>query len=140
MKTNILASSIKGIFVPHAGLRYSGLCTATAFTPFFKQKQKKQKKIVFLSTDHSNTGVTFIRNKKIIYSGPLGKHYKLIVPQISKSSSIKIASSSKYTNEHSLKNIMPFVDYTLGSSNKEKPTEIIVCYICLLYTSPSPRD
>ena len=54
LKSNVHPDTIKGILVPHAGIRYSGLCSASAYSQIIGRSQPI-KRIILLCTNHQSS-------------------------------------------------------------------------------------
>jgi AmmeMemoRadiSam system protein B len=64
--SNCEKDTIKGIIVPHAGLRYSGLCAATAYYAL-RHRKKHIKRIILFCTNHSESDI-FTTSAKTVNS------------------------------------------------------------------------
>ena len=65
-------NAINYILVPHAGVRYSGLCSMSAYLPAIKNKNIKN--ILLLSTDHKENEKSGIYNKNLIFENDKNKY------------------------------------------------------------------
>lgn len=111
-------SNIKLIVVPHAGIRYSGLCSMSSYLP--ASKNKNIKKIIVLSTDHYNLNQSLLYAEDIIYYDKNGNGDKYRI-NIDNNNIKKLNNYDKYfkikilkgepNREHSFFNQIPFISY-----------------------------
>ena len=129
---------INYIVVPHAGIRYSGLCSMSAYLP--ASNNKNIRNIIILSTDHNeNNSKSGIYNKNLIFEDN-HKKYKLNIN--SKINEYLLSYSNLFEEvnlnsekEHSVFNQIPFIDYLfndvkvvpikIGKDNLNQISEII---------------
>lgn len=111
LKKNLNIHSSNIILLPHAGINYSGYCTAVALSHYLNKKNKYNN-IIILSTLHKyNSNLIFpnSNSNKGIYS-----NIKIIDSKVNKFISKYtncIRDNSFFENEHSHKNIIPFIEY-----------------------------
>lgn len=119
LSVNCNPKYIKGIVVPHAGIKYSGICSMSSYLPV--SMNQSINKIIVLSTDHhynSKSGIYlqnfhYYDNNKNKFSVKIHKQTK----QLFKNKSLFELRDIKdeITKEHSLLNQLPFLSYLFPS-------------------------
>ena len=115
-----LYDTINYILVPHAGIRYSGLCSMSAYLP--ASKNKNIKNILLLSTYHNDNEKSGIYNKNLIFENDKNKY------RINVNLDINDSLLSKYNDlfeevnlndekEHALYNQIPFISFLFPNVN-----------------------
>lgn len=105
LKPKFDPSTIKAIFVPHAGLNYSGVCAAVAYSPVLYNSYDT---VIILCTDHYNVpGLTFpeFNTVKVAGYGDI-KVNKDKLHQIEHLGKI---NNDVFIKEHSFHNQLPFI-------------------------------
>lgn len=107
---------INYILVPHAAIRYSGLCSMTAYIP--ASKNKKIKNIMLLSTDHNNNEKSGIYNKNLIFENKkININFEITNYLLSNYSELFEEVNLNDEKEHSLFNQIPFINYLFPDIN-----------------------
>jgi len=127
LKSNVHPDTIKGIFVPHSGIKYSGLCSASAYSQLL-DRTNPIKRIIILCTNHESSN-SFVSTT-----------YTDIASYISNSNSNSISNTNKsllkidtniieylkpylqidnnrFNFEHSFFNQLPFIEYIISKYN-----------------------
>lgn len=112
--------TINYILVPHAGIRYSGLCSMSAYLP--ASKNKNIKNILLLSTDHNENEKSGIYNKNLIFENDKNKYRINVNLDVNKLLLSKYNDLFKEVNlndekEHALYNQIPFISYLFPNVN-----------------------
>lgn len=108
LKSNLQPQSIRAIFVPHAGLNFSGLCSATAYHSIINQNYKR---IILLCTDHYMGRGNYLPGFSTIESSEFGNFDidNEFINELHKHTSLEIGDISIFNKEHSFLNQIPFL-------------------------------
>ena len=108
--TNVNPNSIKAIIVPHAGIKYSGLCSATCYAPLL-QRTKPIKRIIIFATHHQHsdniitTSYTHIQpvfgTKALAFDSKTINNLKDFVE----------INNEAFQDEHAFFNQLPFIEF-----------------------------
>ena len=120
LDTNVKTNTTKAIIVPHAGIRYSGLCSASAYYQL-KLRTTPIKRIILFCTHHKSSNniiaPSFTHIKPLLGNIPLKIDTKLI----DELKPLLEINNSAFDEEHSFFNQLPFIE-TIISSNSNMNT------------------
>ena len=108
--TNVNPNTIKAIIVPHAGIKYSGLCSATCYYPLL-QRTKPIKRIIIFATYHNksdNIITTSYTNINPVFGT---KKINIDAKSISHIKDFVEINNEAFQEEHSFFNQLPFLEY-----------------------------
>ena len=118
LKSNVHPDTIKGIFVPIAGIKYSGLCSASSYSQILGKTQDI-KRIILLCTNHEpansfvSTSYTDIasynNNKSVLKIDTNTIEYLKPYLQI---------DNKRFNNEQSFFNQLPFIEHIALKNDK----------------------
>lgn len=112
-KCNVEKNTTKAIIVPHAGIRYSGLCSASAYYELYN-RTKPIKRIILLCSNHTYNSDTNLNIYSTNYTNI--KSYKGSTPlKIDTKLRENLAKyitidDNIFSNEHSFSNQLPFIE------------------------------
>jgi len=122
LKSNVHPDTIKGLFVPHDGIKKSGLCAASAYTQLLGRTQPI-KRIILLCTNHesSNSFISTTYNDILSYNTNTNTNNKSLLKIDTNTIEylkpyLKI-DNNKFNNEHSFFNQLPFIEYIISQSS-----------------------
>ena len=119
---NVESNSTRGILVPHAGIRYSGLCAASSYYEL-TNRSKKIKHIILLCTNHQPfdlsrgvniIGCTYSKIQSFRNSGSNG--LQIDMKTMEKLKSYINIDDRMFENEHSFFNQIPFIEMVAGDA------------------------
>lgn len=112
LASNCEKDSIKGIIVPHAGLKYSGLCSASSYYAL-RNRNSHIKRIILFCTNHYETGIISTNCKNIIksYGDKITKStIEIDTKTIKKITPYLDINNPLFENEHSFFMQIPFIE------------------------------
>ena len=108
--TNVNPNSIKALIVPHAGIRYSGLCSATCYEPLL-QRTKPIKRVILFVTHHKDSD-NIITTSYTHIPPPFGtKSLTIDTKTISYIKDLVEINNEPFQEEHAFFNQLPFIEY-----------------------------
>ena len=108
--SNVDRSSVRAIFVPHAGIRYSGLCAASAYNSL---KRQRINRVILLCTDHYGTkqvSSSFLNNYQLNVKTDQDNVNKLFLSKLAKE------NNKIFHQEHSFFVQLPFLQEVLPNA------------------------
>ena len=121
-KSNAHPDTIKGLLVPHAGIRYSGLCSASAYSQIIGRTHPI-KRIILLCTNHQSSD-NFISTSYTDISSynSLEKieSLKIDTKQIEYLKSYLEINDTRFLEEHSFFNQLPFIETIVNQQIQEQ--------------------
>lgn len=113
LQSNLEAKFIRALFVPHAGLDYSGLCSAVAYNSVLSEKYRR---VILLCTSHQVEGI-YLPGCSLIKSNGFGD-FKIDTNLIENMKElIEIGKMEIFENEHSFLNQLPFLSLMKNRPN-----------------------
>jgi AmmeMemoRadiSam system protein B/uncharacterized protein (TIGR00296 family) len=112
LHSNVNENDIKAIFVPHAGLKYSGICAASAYNAVLGNgnKIKNIKNIVIMSTRHSGKAGILVPNiDYFVYNHHKFKVNNSLYTEFNTINGVTMENDNEFLEEHSIEIQMPFV-------------------------------
>jgi AmmeMemoRadiSam system protein B/uncharacterized protein (TIGR00296 family) len=110
--SNVNEHDIKAIFVPHAGLKYSGICAASAYNAVLGRgnRIKNIKNIVMLCTRHSGKAGILVPNiDYFVYNHNKFKVNNSLYTEFNTINGITMENDNEFLDEHSIEIQMPFI-------------------------------
>ena len=117
LKSNVNPDTIKGILVPHSGIRYSGLCSASTYSQLLGRTQPI-KRIIILCTNHQSSENFISTSYTDIESYNNNTNLKIDTKIIQYLKEYIQIDDNKINEEHSFFNQLPFIEYIIAQSNK----------------------
>ena len=128
LKYNVNPDTIKGIFVPHSGIRYSGLCSASAYSHLNGRKYPI-KRIILLCTNHNSGNESSLGFISTTYTNISSYHSNNNNNNTQQSLNIDTKSLNKlkphlhfndklFQEEHSFYNQLPFIESITPRASK----------------------
>ena len=117
LKSNVNPDTIKGILVPHSGIRYSGLCSASTYSQLLGRTQAI-KRIIILCTNHKLSDNFIGTSYTDIESYNNNRNLKIDIKTIQYLKQYMQIDDNKFNEEHSFFNQLPFIEYIIEHSNK----------------------
>lgn len=123
LNSNVNPDTIKGIIVPHEGIRYSGLCAASAYSQLLG-KCHNIKRIILLCTNHTlssnfiSTSYTDILSYSSNISSNTPSKLKIDTNTINKLKPYLQIDDKLFKEEHSFYNQLPFIEYVVSSQKQ----------------------
>ena len=129
LKSNVHPDTIKGVFVPHDGIRYSGLCAASSYNQLIG-RTRPITRIILLCTNHdiSNSFISTSYNDIMSYNS--NNSSSSSSSSSSNKSLLKLDTTiinylkpyikidnNRFDNEHSFFNQLPFIEYIISQIN-----------------------
>jgi AmmeMemoRadiSam system protein B len=127
-KSNTNPDTIKGILVPHAGIRYSGLCSAAAYSQIIGRTQPI-KRIILLCTNHessdnfistSYTDITSYNKLSTSTSTSTLTSLKIDTKTIDNLKPYLKINDNRFNEEHSFFNQLPFIESILEQQSSQQ--------------------
>ena len=125
LDANVKPNTTKAIIVPHAGIRYSGLCSASAYYQL-KLRTTPIKRIILFCTHHkaSNNIIapSFTHIKPLLFNTQL----KIDTDLIETLKPFLEINNSAFDEEHSFFNQLPFIETIISSNSNVLITPFLI--------------
>jgi AmmeMemoRadiSam system protein B len=123
LKHNVNPDTIKGIFVPHDGIRYSGLCSASAYS-HLNGKKYPIKRIILLCTNHNSGNESSLCFISTTYTNITSYHnnnqqsLNIDTKSLQKLKPHLHFNNKLFQEEHSFYNQLPFIESITPRASK----------------------
>jgi AmmeMemoRadiSam system protein B len=132
LKSNVVPDTIKGILVPHAGIRYSGLCSAAAYSQIIGRKQPI-KRIILLCTNHegsiaASSGFISTTYTNVSSNTDTNVNINIDTKTINYLKPYLQFDDKRFQEEHSFFNQLPFIENIILESGlgNTKPSKVLL--------------
>lgn len=124
LSSNVHPDTIKGIIVPHDGIKSSGICSASAYYQLLGRTQSSHsiKRIILLCTNHS-TSNSFVSTSYSHIESYIGHHpLKIDIPSIEKLKPYLQIDDNLFNTEHAFYNQLPFIEEIIRNDTSHSST------------------